>query len=423
MSLITNSTLVMPFLQTGGVIPWEEFNLSTRHVLNLEEYCAYNRPVEIILKPENLDMASVRCYSFNDFFDLHRLTRHFPNLKIISTLEFFNILSLKEYAETNLFSIVWFHKILNNYKVINIKDENGIFDYRIQDSSFHLNEKLKYNTVINMENLFNASNFEESNEIQSNFQKIKNLNYIHSNKIIYKFGSLFGSNRLSLNEENSRIKNSVSRNLVFYDKNLLKISDFIVQKLGGKGTFVGIHYRTNHRIFESQPFLSKIHNIIDCSQFNPVCPYHRKGKLRKIQHLNSVEKKVLSCLSKTNYFYSLNETTSKFNIIKPFVVYIATNSKASDTNDNAFHLLLKNFPGCVFTLNDFIKYFETKFNQNNFFNFNETSRLIKDNQHFSSIKEDLYPFIDQLVVSQGDYFIPTLKSTYSSYAGFLHDIL
>ena len=165
---------------------------------------------------------------------------------------------------------------------------------------------------------------------------------------------------------------------------LIKITQDIINQLGGKGNFIGAHARLRRFFHPANITINTLSEKIKFDYFSHELydfPSH-ENKL-----FNSCKKKLINP-----------------NAI-PLVVYIASDKDKSDPD---FEPFLNEFP-CTFTLSDFKQSLEP------------LKKIINplDNMNMEGF---FIPLVDLLVSSHGYRFYGTEKSTFSAYAKRLHNL-
>lgn len=200
--------------------------------------------------------------------------------KLYSWDIFFNMSLIKSHIE-----IIEVEKSNDIYKYVNYKDDILIikdkykYDYKIVNKNENQLDN-KYNNSINIEDLSRID------------------------KKILHFGSLFGSTRISNKVINKEIQNIIKNTTILYNKELNKITKYIIDKIDNK--YFSIHIRIGDSVY-------------------------KKNKKKTI-------KKSIELLEKQN-------------ITKNDILYISTDAK-NIKNDINFNELYKKYPN-IYTFYDF----------------------------------------------------------------------
>ncbi|CAG8449771.1 5721_t:CDS:2 [Rhizophagus irregularis] len=163
-------------------------------------------------KYDNLTMMN-----WEDIFDLSEIRKH---IKMIN----------RDYN----FSL---NKLKNTLNIKNIKNNNNKDIYL-----FIENETYEYKFFDNKKSKEDLENFQKKFFIKD-FLKIK--------KKLLHFTSLFSHYKLSLeNDDNKKFRNFIHNKLIINNKNILNITNNIINKLGGKNNYFGLHIRLGDGIFK-----------------------------------------------------------------------------------------------------------------------------------------------------------------------------
>ncbi|CAB4375647.1 unnamed protein product [Rhizophagus irregularis] len=240
--------------------------------------------------------------------------------------------------------------------------------------------------TINKDNNYELINYESYyliNDLKKRKEKL-----IHTD-------SLFGSFRIDFKNENIiKWKSEMDRNFLISHPILLKVVNNIINKLGGFGTFLGVHVRTGDSIFKEN-----IKNTIDLiikdikntskipSQIPPQIP-------------PQISPQMIDIPKSKNHFINCKSRNKR-------IIFIATDSS------NPFMELSKIFFtfDCVFTLKDFEDLIEPLRDIN--YTFDRNIKML----------DFFYPLIDLLIIANGMDVIGTPNSTFSEFAKFYHETL
>ncbi|CAB5215583.1 unnamed protein product [Rhizophagus irregularis] len=326
---------------------------------------------------------------------LYDRLNYYENIKRIRSS--CNIKNSKEEEEKrNDFSIEGLYKICN-IPVNNVKETiNDNFNELLlnNENVFVLSQGKKaknryyyrFFDTINKDNNYELINYESYyliNDLKKRKEKL-----IHTD-------SLFGSFRIDFKNENIiKWKSEMDRNFLISHPILLKVVNNIINKLGGFGTFLGVHVRTGDSIFKEN-----IKNTIDLiikdikntskipSQIPPQIP-------------PQISPQMIDIPKSKNHFINCKSRNKR-------IIFIATDSS------NPFMELSKIFFtfDCVFTLKDFEDLIEPLRNIN--YTFDRNIKML----------DFFYPLIDLLIIANGMDVIGTPNSTFSEFAKFYHETL
>ncbi|CAG8739337.1 14659_t:CDS:1, partial [Funneliformis mosseae] len=212
-------------------------------------------------------------------------------------------------------------------------------------------------------------------------------------KKLLHFHSLFSHYRIVLEQpKNIHFNHLIHSNFMINNPKLLNISNKIMQILGGKGFYFGLHVRVGDGSFQNRlkENLKFINDELKKFLKNNTIPS------LDTSYLNSNEKK------KEYSTYSLQECLAH-NLP---IIYIATDAKKPI---KTLKFLYDRFP-CIFTLIDF---------NTDLKKFGKTSSNFAPN---IDLLKFYIPIIDYLIVSYGGVFIGTVNSTFSRMAYEVHDL-
>ncbi|CAG8758766.1 6144_t:CDS:1, partial [Ambispora leptoticha] len=263
------------------------------------------------------------------------------------------------------------------------------------NDTYYLLEKIRYE--------FQYFDTDDTNlEVGYRYQKKYFISNLKSRpETLIHLVSTFGLERLVLEQrQNIDLYYGLHANFKFGHMALKECVKKIVEELGRRKSFIGIHIRVGDGDFKSIQFKEQ---LID-SVLNRLV-----SETKEWLDNPYADSKEYPNVMKDNYYLQNNSKTllnSKcLESKKSPVIYIASDSKNPKQN---FKKIYSNFNPCVFTLSDFKKYLEPLRDLYNDF----------DNHSLYSL---FIPFVDMLVVSNGGIFIGTVNSTFSRVARDIHD--
>ncbi|CAG8605103.1 10433_t:CDS:2 [Funneliformis caledonium] len=224
-------------------------------------------------------------------------------------------------------------------------------------------------------------------------KKIFTSDLLKIDKKLLHFHSLFSHYRIVLEQpKNIHFNHLIHSNFMINNLKLLNISNKIMQILGGKGFYFGLHVRVGDGSFQNR--LNENLKFIN----DELKKFLKNNTIPSLDtsYLNSNEKK------KEYSTYSLQECLAH-NLP---IIYIATDAKKPI---KTLKFLYDRFP-CIFTLFDF----NTDLKE-----FGKTSSDFAPN---IDLLKFYIPIIDYLIVSYGGVFIGTVNSTFSRMAYEVHDL-
>jgi hypothetical protein len=202
----------------------------------------------------------------------------------------------------------------------------------------------------------------------------------HSQRLIH-FTSLFGTGKFPIKDpKNAQFFKTLQESITYKHPAVLKITDIVVEALGGAGNFVGAHLRTADGLF-IKALPENIQYMIDRIPSTPS------------NHTNT---DLLSCVALAKQ----KQTT---------LVFLATDAINPRKNPKVRHLWT-HLP-CTFTLDDILH------NKHPLWIHMDQYRTLHTGQ---SMRKYLIPLVDALVASKGHLFVGTKGSTFSGYIRRLH---
>ncbi|CAO3649773.1 unnamed protein product [Mucor hiemalis] len=366
-----NRTLILPKALLGEPFGWSQFSkLYLHHTLRdtSNQYCNRFKDKKSRKLASCPDPKKYALASFDDLFDLSWAKRHVKIVQRESSdfdwLE--NNFGIQRGLEIDTKS----HGTYVDGDVLFFKDETR-YDWRIYDVPTKYKFLGRYAGSLDVVQLQN-----------------------HSEKLIH-FTSLFGTGKFPMKSpENLEFFEKLKSSITYKHPAVLKITEIVINALGGPENFLGAHLRTADGLFvEAIPenietILERIENITTRSSTQSI-PIQR-----------SANKNISSLLSTCVSLAKLKQTT---------LVFLATDA-VNPRNDDKFKLLWQHSP-CTFTLNDILP------NNNSLWSHMDQYRATHTGD---SLRRFLIPLVDALVASKGNSFIGTKGSTFSGYIRRLH---
>ncbi|KAG0328739.1 hypothetical protein BGZ99_004599 [Dissophora globulifera] len=225
---------------------------------------------------------------------------------------------------------------------------------------------------------------------------------------VLHMGSLFATGRvLAELPENKAYQAFLRRSMILSTPILVKTSDLIVTKLGGLGSFFGLHLRVGDGMFV-EPAPANIENmfqkLVNITGITPI-PNYGSIPAGQEEYVNGAPDQV----TPGKYSPRARPTPERLDTAacrarqkeggRYTAVYIATDGVYPRRNI-LFRKLFDHFP-CIFTLDDFSEYLVE----------------LKDMKNVDGVglAKDLIPMVDAMVSAKGRYFMGTPKSTFSTY--------
>jgi len=213
---------------------------------------------------------------------------------------------------------------------------------------------------------------------------------------LIQVNSMFGSGRIALDEsENISFYNTEMKSLVINNPKVIGVVNKIVNKLGGVGTYIGLHIRTGDSSFKARKAIT-VENMRKFITANWEF-FDYEIKKRKSAEEAKGNNNATDTENGDGDHKSICSTKSDSSFAK-IPIYAATDLEP-DSPELAS--LRKAFP-CLFILSDFNNYL--------------TGFEIVNPTDGVNIRKYLFPFIDLVVASKGGVFIGTKGSTFSGYS-------
>ncbi|KAI9481243.1 MAG: hypothetical protein EXX96DRAFT_565935 [Benjaminiella poitrasii] len=356
-----NRTLILPKALLGEAFGWNQFDrLELHHKLRdtTNDYCKQFKDKKSRKLVSCPDPSKYTLASFDDLFDLSWAKRH---VKIIEREQSdFDWLQSQFGIERDPYS-----KNINTTgihldgDILFFKDKTR-YDWRIYD--------------VPVKNRF-LGRYVDSLDI-SQLQR-------YSQKLVH-FTSLFGTGKFPIKKpENVDFFRSLQTSITYKHPAVLKITDIVVNTLGGSGNYIGAHLRT-----VDGPF--------------------KKALPENIEHILSR----ISIPSKNNHpssSYSLSACVSLAKANQTTLVFLATDA-IKPRKDKRFQDLWQHLP-CTFTLDEILEADNPVWSHMDKYRTSHTGE---------SMRRYLIPLVDALVASKGDTFVGTKGSTFSGYIRRLH---
>lgn len=360
-----NRTLIIPPAFLGNVFGWMPGEQLMDHISWLTtpkpftKLCQKPTPSKLMTYIRQSRCDEYRHLGIMPWSELHDLSPLMPDIKY----KFQDIMSINTIQEDLGLSD----------QDIYIYNDTQLYDWRLYESKKVASNMLK----------------EQSNYVDSfggrKYYKVLVPQYFDREEKLLFLGGVFGSTRL--NVVNPKLKRMQQRiNLALHyrlDTPLGKTVQSIVEYLGGKGSFMSIHFRTADWPFKEEMPVNLQKFIKDMTDM--VGPYKSK-----------------KCMQVSP------EKDSSVTVGKMVNVYIATDHKNPKGEYSAILPWFHEFP-CTTTLNDIPAHL-----------FAPLDDLRDMASPSKSLKNFLIPLIDAMVAAHAKRVLTTPRSTFSKYIEHLH---
>ncbi|KAG0336647.1 hypothetical protein BG000_006365 [Podila horticola] len=387
-----NRTLLVPPVFLGPATEWRLFDILHRRILLQTkrglDHCG-KVPKGDPLPAECLNYYSWTTVEWDFFYDMDKIAKEQPF----------------KYRKDHSFAWMETHLGVDRTKDIYKIDDRAHYDYQIYDdpnSVTPLNKR--YMRKLNIQ------------ELEAIPERVLHM------------GSLFATGRVLAELPESKLyQQFLRRTMILSTPILTKTSDAIVGKLGGLGSFIGLHLRVGDGMFV-EPAPENIENmfqsLVNITGIKPIPNYKIQPSSSPDTDTNTdtdskddedvgpgsgseesedseeegevQEEEVVEDDRRLDFSQcrARKDIGGKFTI-----VYIATDGVYPRRNI-LFRKLFDHFP-CIFTLDDFSDHLA------------ELKQM--KNTDGVGLAKDLIPMVDAVVSAKGRYFMGTPKSTFSTY--------
>ncbi|KAG0168725.1 hypothetical protein DFQ28_011398 [Apophysomyces sp. BC1034] len=363
-------TLIIPPALLGTVTGWARHGALVRYL----EWLTVPKDFEGLCKSPthgNLSTYLVRsrcngyvgfgAIAWSELHDFSQLSPHVP-------IRFQTIVSVDHLR----------NELKLNPEDVYIYNDEQLYDWRLYEDQKHAQELLQQKR--NYFDSFTGRQFYKVFTIQHWRERKERLLYL---------GGIFGSTRMQVvSPESVALRNLISSTLQYrLDTPLGDTVKSIVNWLGGKGTFMSIHFRTRDPPF-SKHLSHNLQNFIQTmTQYTG----------------SSADDETQTCVN-----VPANRDIPISTIGSQVRVYIATDHRNPRGDDSTLLPWFDRFP-CTITLNDLPEEIFAPLDQ--------LHDLIEPRK---SLRSRLIPLVDAMVAAHGREILTTPRSTFSKYIGELH---
>ncbi|KAF7726881.1 hypothetical protein EC973_008388 [Apophysomyces ossiformis] len=367
---LLNRTLIVPPAFLGSVAGWSRNDSLMRYF----EWLTAAKDFEGLCQQPSAGNLSTylvrsRCAGYTRFgviawSELHDFSRLFPYINI----RFQTIVSIKQLQ----------HDLKLKPEDIYIHKDQKLYDWRLYEDQKYAQELLDQG--LNYFDSFAGRQFFKVFTVQRWQERKERLLYL---------GGIFGSTRLQITSpEHIALRDLISTTLQYrLNTPLGDTVTNIVNWMGGKGTFMSIHFRTGDQPFRK--LISKnLQNFVETMiEFTG----------------NTTDKKAEECVNvPANKQIPIGNPGSRVR------VYIATDHPDPRSDDSALLPWFHQFP-CTVILNDVPRHLFAPLDQ--------IHDLVEPRK---SLRSHLIPLVDAMVAAHGREVLITPRSTFSKYIEGLH---
>ncbi|CAG8443993.1 4276_t:CDS:1 [Ambispora gerdemannii] len=360
LSYLLNRTLIIPPIIFGKKNPWKPFNTLYKNINNLNK------------------SGLERCPSALANNEILKDCKEYNSWTIMPWDSFYEFVSLTEelgirYIFAENFSLEWLMQRINVEKkdIFFFKDNNP-YGLRFYDDPESEAKLWKFAARMNVEDLEKWPQ-----------------------KVLY-FETLFGSGRIiSEFQETHEVREKIKAAFDFTHPTVLAIANKIVDKLGGKGGYLGMHVRlSDAKFLESSD--ATVHDFIE-----------QLESVSEDFDLTFILPEDYEFYDSPISFDSADDCLSKFDPLRNTLIYMATDLP-QPRNHESYDALYNAYP-CILTLSDFNQELEELKN-------------LKNPKDQTPLMNFLLFMVDMIIAAKGDPFIGTHESTFSHYTKFLHNL-
>ncbi|KAF9909595.1 hypothetical protein BX616_011117 [Lobosporangium transversale] len=363
-----NRTLLVPPVYLGPATEWRTFDILHRRIMLQTkrglEHCGLI-PKGDPLPGECLNYYSWTTVEWDFFYDMAKIGKHQP----------------WKYRSDHSFAWMETHLGIDRTKDIYIIEDRAHYDYQIYDDP-------NSNTPLNTNRYLRRLDLKE---LQDRKERVLHM------------GSLFATGRvLAELPENKEYQQFLRRTMILSTPILTKTSDAIAEKLGGLGTFVGLHLRVGDGMFvlpAPANIENMFQNLVNITGITPLPEYTTVTPNTNIPDVNNGAQPVRTGRASPERLDVMACRALKSKGGRYTIIYIATDGIYPRRNI-LFRKLFDHFP-CIFTLDDF----------------SDLLVELKEMKNTDGVglSKDLIPMVDAVVSAKGRYFMGTPKSTFSTY--------
>ncbi|KAF9101355.1 hypothetical protein BGX29_005709 [Mortierella sp. GBA35] len=370
-----NRTLLVPPVFLGPATEWRPFDILLRRILLQTkrglDHCG-RIPKGDPLPAECLNYYSWTTVEWTFFYDMEKIGKMQP----------------WKYRPDHSFAWMETHLGIDRHKDVHIVYDQAHYDYQIYDNPNSVYPLNKNRYLRKM----------ELKELEDRTERVLHM------------GSLFATGRvLAELADHKAFQQYLKRSMILSTPILTKTSDAIVGRLGGLGSFVGLHLRVGDGMFvEPAPenIENMFKNLVNITGITPILNYQAlPASTPGDSNNNNIPGENKNATNNNRNRAGperLDDTqcrARKSEGGRYTTIYIATDGVYPRRNI-LFRKLFDHFP-CIFTLDDFSDHLAE----------------LKDMRNYDGVglSKDLIPMVDAVVSAKGSHFLGTPKSTFSTY--------
>lgn len=378
LSHMLNRTLIVPPAFLGTVFGWMVRDRLTDRLewlttpKNFDSLCQHPTPGRLASYLQRSRCEEYRNFGTIAWSELHDFQ---PLLDLGLKINFQNIVSLDSLTQAL--------QIQNNQKDIYLHQDIQLYDWRLYQNKTEATELLQ--DQLNYFDSFGGKRYFKV-LIPKHFER-------RQEKLLY-LGGIFGSTRFTIVDPHHRLLQKKIADVLHYrlDTPLGETVNAVVNYLGGKGSFLSVHFRTGDSPFKKeintnlQNFIQNMTRIVGQDQGPDYCL--------------SIDQNTRSEQEEQDYLALLGRNVR---------VYVATDHKEPRAQDSELLPWFDQFP-CTTTLSDLPEHL-----------FSPLDKLRDLTTPSKPLKKFLIPIVDAMVAAHARYILTTPRSTFSKYIEELHN--
>ncbi|KAI9357774.1 hypothetical protein BD770DRAFT_388295 [Pilaira anomala] len=386
LSHMLNRTLIVPPAFLGTVFGWMVRDRLTDRLewlttpKNFDQLCQHPTPGRLASYLQRSRCEEYRNFGTIEWTELHNFQ---PLLDLGLKIKFQNIVSMDSLTQEL--------QIKNVQKDVYLHQDIQLYDWRLYQNRTEATELLQ--DQLNYFDSFGGKRYFKV-LIPKHFER-------RQEKLLY-LGGIFGSTRMTIVDPKHRLMKEKIADVLHYrlDTPLGETVNAIVNYLGGKGSFMSVHFRTGDIPFKKEisnnlnNFIKNMTLMVGQEQGPDYCV-----SMEDNLDNDGDDQKRRSDQEEKDYLALLGRNVR---------VYVATDHKDPRADQSELLPWFDQFP-CTTTLSDLPEHL-----------FNPLDKLRDLTNPSKPLKKFLIPIVDAMVAAHARYILTTPRSTFSKYIEELH---
>ncbi|KAF7723161.1 hypothetical protein EC973_002296 [Apophysomyces ossiformis] len=395
LAALLNRTLIVPPAFLGNVVGWMTKDQLLDHLgwlttpKDFVTLCAPPTPDRLSTYVRRSKCEEYRNFGVLSWTDLHDFSPLAEHVRI------------RHHPIVSLTQLQQDLGIQDNETYVHI--DEGLYDWRLYEDPAEADRLLKTQT-----------NYVDSFSGRRYYKVFTLEQWQNRPEKLLQLGGIFGSTRLSVvKPEHVALRQMITETLHYrLDTALGRTVKQIVQHLGGKGTFMSVHFRTGDSPFRGRlgenlkTFLQQMAERTGATSIEPLESLNQTQQIP----LTPPEDLSLTPWSTTCRNVPSDKTQSLHDLGARALIYIATDHPRPRDNDSRLLPWFQRFP-CTITLNDIPSHL-----------FDPLSDIHDLVDPTKSLKSYLIPLVDAMVAAHAREIFTTPRSTFSKYIGELNRV-